>query len=362
MRQSAPPATVLIILGMLLLLPPHPRSIDESRGFMPQMASTLPSSGPVPYSDFEQEVTTADVIIAGSVTAVSETDGPLTLVSPEARADEDQLMVAQVRVLRTLSGNPQGSNIRVLFLRGKLPSRPWRVLSEGQTVLLFLKNTERGYVLTVPTGSTIETLRDIAAPELTLNRTQAVARELEQIIVNADTTSDMFNQAVTARSELSEPVALDEIHTPAMNDPVRRLAWVVVALANQQPEALQMLTELPENSNLRNSELWSQLVRRVSELRQAAAVPDLAQLIQSSNSALARAAVVALRQLHDRSTIPHLVAALDNADQQVRYQAVMGLAELEPGVNGGPAWSVYQSDEQRYLQMWKRWWSEAPTR
>jgi hypothetical protein len=268
-------------------------------------------------------------------------------------------MVAQVRVLRVLSGSPQGSEIRVLFLRGTVPSRPWRVLSEGQTVLLFLKNTAHGYVLVVPTGSPIGTLREIAAPHATLNRTQAVARELEQILIHADTTSPLFTQAVTARSALPEPIALDQIHLPAMPDPVRRLAWVVVALANQQPEALQLLIALLDNANLRHSALWSLLVRHVGELRQAAAIPDLARLIQSSDAALAGAAVVALRQLHDRSTLPHLVAALDHTDQAVRYQAVMGLAELEPGMNGGPAWSVYQSDEQRYLHMWKRWWSEA---
>lgn len=360
MKLAAQSFTILTLLAVILLPPARSRLTDESRGDMPDMVSTLPSSGPVAASEIEQQIAEADLIAAGTITSVSEAEGDMMTVSPEARADADQLMLAQVRVLRTLAGEAPDGELRVLFLRGRLPSRPWLVFEDGQTLLLFLRQTPNGYVPVMVTGSGLETLPNLEPPRTTANRNQAVAHELDQLILHADTDSGIFSQAVSARSDVPAALDLDALDA-ATDDPVRRLAGVVVALARQQPEALQQLHDLGDTSALQTTELWIQLVRRISELRQPGSLSALTQLVRGRDATLAQAAVIALRQLHDRSAIPVLVEALNSANQETRYQAVMGLAELEPDVNGGPSWSVYQSDEQRYLRLWQQWWDASHT-
>ncbi len=87
--------------------------------------------------------------------------------------------------------------------------------------------------------------------------------------------------------------------------------------------------------------------------------PQLASLMRSHVPSLALAAAMALRQLGIRAAQPDLIHALDHPNQEVRYQAVMGLAELEPGVGEAPSFPLYQRNEGYYLRLWKRWGQQS---
>jgi hypothetical protein len=50
-----------------------------------------------------------------------------------------------------------------------------------------------------------------------------------------------------------------------------------------------------------------------------------------------------------------LATALDDDDVEVRYTAVMGLAETTGQKGWGPSMPAFVEDEQRYLQYWRDW-------
>jgi len=315
-------------------------------------------SGVDPAIDLEQKIASADLIIAATVTKVSDADGTVSLVSPEAHSDSDKLRQAEVAILRLLTGTPDESPVRVFFLEGEMPGRPWAGLAQGQTVLLFLRSTAHGYIPVDPTESPIETFPAIVPPTAGVSRTEAVTHELEQIILTANPESHagLITRVSIARASLRGDVNLELLDAPVLQDPLRRIAWVAIALAEGKVEALSEVASLFAVSRTDAQALRSLLLVKVSEVRAPAARPQLTALLHGSIVELAPAAAVALRQIHDPSTEPDLIKALDNADQEVRYQALMGLAELEPGVEGGPSFDVYCSDESKYLQLWKQWW------
>jgi len=319
-------------------------------------------SAPVPADDIAHEIASADLIVVATVTKISDASEPVSLVSPQARPHDDLLRVAELAVVRTLAGEHDCDTARVFFLVGKAPSRPWMELTQGQTVLLFLRSAGGAYVPVVPTGNPIQTLQDIASPPAGTSRTQAVVHELEQIILTADPGSSMslVVQATRARAGLQGDLDLHLLGTPALQYGVRRTAWVSIALAEAKIEVLSEVAPLFAAPATDATEaLRSLLIQKLSEIRTPAARQQLAALSQNARVDLARAAASALRQLHHPAAIPDLIEMLNNADLEVRYQAVMGLAELEPGVEAGPAFEVYRSDESRYLERWKQWWESS---
>lgn len=320
----------------------------------------LPSAGPpLGAVDLASSVVGADLIVVATVLETTQATDALSLVSKEGEAVHDQLRQADLSVVRTISGEPVHGRLRVLFLEGKAPSRSWLGLTQGQTVLLFLRAAGQAYVPVVPVGASILTLPEIPPPPAGSSRAQAVAHELEQIILTADPTAQLslIVQASLARVALRSGLDYHLLDTPALQNPLRRAAWVAIALAEGATRALDHVPALFANPVEQPLDvLRSLIVQKIGELRALAARPQLAALLDSPSVELVRAAAVALRQLHDPSTVPNLIQALDNGDQEVRYQAVMGLAELEPSVDEGPSYDLYRSDEPRYLRFWKQWW------
>ena len=326
-------------------------------------ATMSPSAGPPFRSvDLASSVVGADLIVVATVLETTQAADSLSLVSKEAEAVHDQLRQAELSVVRTIAGDPFHGRLRVLFLEGKVPSRPWLKLTQGQTVLLFLCSVGESYVPVVPVGAPILTLPEIAPPPAGSSRTQAVAHELEQIILNADPKAQLslIVQASLARVGLRSDLDHHLLDTPALQEPEKRAAWIAIALAEGKTEALDSVAALFAHlSQPPVDVLWNLIVQKVGELRAPTARAQLATLLDSPSVELARAAAVALRQLHDPATVPDLIAALDNADQDVRYQALMGLAELEPAVEAGPSHKLYRSDEARYIGLWKQWWASS---
>jgi hypothetical protein len=331
-----------------------------------------PLSAPPPRAlTLAAAIASADLIIVGIVTRVSEAAGALSIVSREAEPAYDQLGEAEVAVVRTLAGEAATDPLRVFFLVGKVPSRPWGLLARGQTVLLFLRSTEGGYVPVAPSERPIQAVRSLSAPDAGTSRVERVTNELEQVVLTTDPVvpaREMVRAAV-ARASLPGNLDLRALSSPPLRDPARRAAWVAIALTEQKIAALDEVRSLfslaaalsdgGETERPSGEALRSLVCEAVSGLRVPAARAGLAGLLHGPNGELARAAAVALRRLHDPAAAPDLLTALDHPDQGVRYQAVMGLAELEPSVDGGPAFELFRKDELRYIERWKQWWRSA---
>jgi hypothetical protein len=103
-----------------------------------------------------------------------------------------------------------------------------------------------------------------------------------------------------------------------------------------------------------------------------------------------RMAAWPLRRFHTKETLPYLARLLDSTNQEVRYQAMAGLADFcylggtptEEQLNSRghptpdlrqprpymtddvgqnfPTVQGFKQDEQRYITFWKNWWANHP--
>jgi hypothetical protein len=323
---------------------------------LPAIVSAM--AAPMPNVDLAADSEKADLIVAGTIVRISPASEPVFLVSAQANSVDDQLYQAELSVARSLAGAPAQGSLTVFFLRGRSPSRFWLELNPSDTVLLFLRHVQGGFVPLTTTGAPIRTLANLELPPAGASRIEAVAHELEQIILKADPVSNLATlvQASVARASMRRPVNLGLLQEAGLDNRTRRLAWVGIALSAGQFQAVAEFERLASSADWSpDPSLARVIVEGTSQLRDPAARPQLAQLMQSRAPGIALAAAMALRQLRTRAAEPDLIRGLDHPDENVRYQAVMGLAELEPSVGEAPSFLLYQRNEAYYLEQWKRW-------
>ncbi|PYR78440.1 MAG: hypothetical protein DMF86_05845 [Acidobacteria bacterium] len=85
-----------------------------------------------------------------------------------------------------------------------------------------------------------------------------------------------------------------------------------------------------------------------------AAVPAISRIFKSRDVDTRRAAASALRHIGSDAARPELARALNDADFEVRYYAVIGLAEITGDKTWRPSVDEFRHSEARYVEYWKR--------
>jgi hypothetical protein len=89
------------------------------------------------------------------------------------------------------------------------------------------------------------------------------------------------------------------------------------------------------------------------------AIPALTRLMSSPDAETRRGAANALRNTESANAVEPLVKALYDADSEVRWMAVMGLAGIAGPDSDGKSWyparDEFQCNEDLYLQHWREW-------
>lgn len=102
----------------------------------------------------------------------------------------------------------------------------------------------------------------------------------------------------------------------------------------------------------------AKIARSICFIRDQQTIPILnEQLILSKVGFLREYISRALRAMKNPSSVPYFIAALDDPAQEVRYQALMGLAEIEDK-NGewAPGIENFTSNGIPAVKLWKHWW------
>jgi hypothetical protein len=92
-----------------------------------------------------------------------------------------------------------------------------------------------------------------------------------------------------------------------------------------------------------------------NEVKDPEAAPALGSLLHSEDTATRRAAAEALWHSASASATPDLVRALQDQDEQVRFYAVRGLADINAQSNWGPSSEEFRENQQQYLSHWQEW-------
>jgi hypothetical protein len=317
------------------------------------------SGAPLPAVDIGSVLGAAEVVVAGTVGPPVAIDVSVSRLHARADARYDEAVGSKLAILRTLKGDARAATIDVATLRGRVPGRPWAPLRDGQCLVLFLHSVAPPlWAPVMPEAPALRTLPRLRAPTAA-EPLRALASELEQVVERADTgeQAGILVEAALARAGTGLPVDLAAIERPAFAEHLRRAAWLAIALAAGQTEALAPLIPLFATTNPTIEPVLALLVPAVSELRDPSGFANLLALTTSGCEDMAWAAAYALRHIDHPRAAAELVGLLESPSQRVRYQAVMGLAEREPNlIDGGPAVQRYGEDEARYVGPWREWW------
>lgn len=143
---------------------------------------------------------------------------------------------------------------------------------------------------------------------------RGVAASALRRVAGASTADDLLDAATTGGywTRLAAIGALAELGD-------HRAAWPAAA-------AIKELDFKPEQGN--DTELLDMLTDEIARLDPVAAVPPLADLLGDPSPVVRFGVVQALGKLNDAQTRPMLERALADSDEEVRHEAVVGLAVL----------------------------------
>ena len=234
-------------------------------------------------------------------------------------------------------------------------------LSEGETALLFLRESQPGYFEFADPflGATpFHALSQTAGEPGLVKLQHALAATLKSperkdrarallLLQQFDSLDANALAAVAPFSNSDDP----EIAFPALGallktrtqEGVERLRTYLDAHSSgdQPMAAISVGTELGEVSD--------------SKCRKT-----LEELTTSRFVAIKYGAMDALRRMGDPESAPTLVARLDDPDQSVSYVALITLAEIFRKFDGdyAPSMYLFAKKPDYYTQLWKQWWAE----
>lgn len=303
---------------------------------------------PVGAVDLARIVADATLVFVARVTAVEL----------EGRDGDTGRYVARLEVLRTLKGEP-GSDATEFRYSLDDGVDGYEGLSRNTVRLVFLASGVDGRLTFVD--------RDHPSLPALAVRPAAAGASLEFAVaelaafVLSPRENDAYGDgrdAVEALASLDAAATLDALLACAKDvDNPNRFDALCALLSKNDLEALALAEPLlagpiPPASEL---EYVGQGLTGIDDVR---AVPALTRLLTSPNVAVRRGAAYALRSTGSAAAEPGLGKALYDADREVRYHGLMGLAMLadrEETYAMAPSVQLYERDEATYLRFWRGW-------
>jgi HEAT repeat protein len=263
-----------------------------------------------------------------------------------------------IEVTRVLKGvATEGELARVAFAED--PDRLPMSLTPGETVILFLRAPQQGvYTLVDPfVGKMPVTSRHVAAPP---NATTTGLLETEIMASLDDSDREVARVALEQVGNLGRVSSTQALQGIAnAGDPeFRALAYAaLVRLHDYSAWDAAIAFAATPSADERLQQLQLLVAEAVRSTRDASMVPRLGELLSSGTLPLRRAAASALRSIGDPSSLPYLALALNDDDVDVRYNAMMAIAQMEGSPSAWtPARDAFEQDQITYLQHWQNWW------
>ena len=106
------------------------------------------------------------------------------------------------------------------------------------------------------------------------------------------------------------------------------------------------------------NEIWQLADSIEMGISNPTAIPQLLQLLKSAEPKVRQAVAVSLRASQSYTVIKPLASLLSDSNREVRYLAVLGLANITKQSEWGPSIDLFARDENRFLNYWKNWVNE----
>ena len=321
------------------------------------LASSAGAAGGAAIS-LPELVDSADVIVIGRVQGVRESSSSAD-VEIRGKLFRAKVMIGEVVVDKIIKGNP-GEN--KLIFHFSLPISPaggvgYRGIPNESYRLVFLKRSEGDYDFASPYYPSFPAVRD--APIQGETATDQAVSQMSMVVRSPHSSRDDKLAALFALQQVNTPVVSAALHDSlTTDDNVLRLSIAAALLERNDLSALEVGEDAlthpqPEVPTYILENLSSAISKGVKDEH---AIPALSRILRKSPDAAARrAAAFALWATESRSAIKPLVGALADSDFEVRYYAVIGLAEITNQSEWRPLMDEFKSNEERYLKHWHDW-------
>jgi HEAT repeat protein len=185
-----------------------------------------------------------------------------------------------------------------------------------------------------------------------------LAARVGAVIESTETSLDQKREAIFVLGETPGAISTLLLQSASrLFEPTLRLNAVAAMLMRNDVSGLHLAAEallLPAEGP--PSEATRNLLAGISQgVKNPQAVPALATLLRQGNDPVRRAAASALVNTASPSAIDALAQALDDGDYEVRYDAVVGLAEITGQRAWRPTRDDFRNREATYLSYWKEW-------
>jgi hypothetical protein len=302
-------------------------------------------------------VEAADLILLGRVQSVRQVgDSTIFLNGQQIPAT---MMQGEIVVERALKGDPGLDRVVFHF---SMPNAEnggigyADVPNETQR-LIFLSKSDRDYGFTNPYRPSLPTV-----PGITIQGQTSLERVISELagVMHARESSRAEKLEAVFASQGVKSKTLDKALQDALmtTDRVLQLSVAAAMLARNDIAALPVAADAlihpsPSLPTYLFQNLSSSIARGV---RDEGAIPTLAELLRKAPDAEARrAAASALRDIGTQTATAPLGLALGDNDFEVRYFAVIGLAEITGQSDWRPLMEEFQVHEEKYLAHWRDW-------
>jgi hypothetical protein len=308
--------------------------------------------GPGPLLDLASLTEHADLIVIGEIVSVQ--DAGQKLVSEEGRVSKAQRITASLNVTRTLKG---AQRLGLLEFETFAPAfdSGYAVVSPKQFGMFFLRTDKGMYVVLNPYYPFV-----VAPHQAHGSRggdLDRVVSEIAYILASSSSSAEDRRKAVYVLDSARVASATNALRRATHDvDVVVRLQALAALLKRNDISELNVVEDilLRQPPNIEQY-LKGNLAAALDGIKDSRAIPALTDLLAASEVVVRQRAAAALRHMGAVGAIGPLIIALKDSDRRVRYEAVVGLAEITAQYEWAPSIEVFQKDEQRYLTHWREW-------
>ncbi|HTS11388.1 MAG TPA: HEAT repeat domain-containing protein [Candidatus Limnocylindrales bacterium] len=322
--------------------------------FLAIFSARRAASIPGPVLDLDALTEQSTVVAMGAV--VSLQPGPDTELTDGSVTFEGRRIAVSLRVDRFLKGNLPSNEVSFYYLL-PLAFRGWRTIALNQYGIFFLTETSDASLrLTSPYYPFVAAL-----PGVPTSGVGPIDRVISALCGTALTPSGDDDQRLSAIRSLSRTKATSAVAklrelTGVGPTPVR-LEAAATLLRRNDISALDLVVDalLRNPADAPAAVLQDALAAIASNVTNPEAVPALTTLLRSDDVEVRRAGSSGLMRTRSPGAAQPLLSALADSDFEVRYYAVVGLAEIAGQPEWRPTIDQFRANEERYLQHWTGW-------
>jgi hypothetical protein len=319
----------------------------------------------IPHSaiDLADLVAQSDVVLVGRVLTLQASGSKVTVIIG-GHPVELQPYAASVQVVRTLKGSVSKATIVVRYYEPNVDIG-YQPLGVNLVGCFFLQAEVAGVFDIVNPRVPCAVALPPVPQSLGSSPLDKTLAEIRGAIFHSSTPIDVKEDAIRVLGEAVEfpgaAAGIDVLREVALNSssPVSLHAVAVLLRRNDLTGlpaavlALQSPSQMDEGLVI---QLASSLHNGVVD---SSALSSVATLRSSANIEVRRGAVGAMRNMACAEAVPFLVSALSDSDQEVRYDAMMGIASFAQ-LSGdhddmAPTMDTFGLNEGLYLDYWRAW-------